>query len=483
MTPAQYLQAHRDRFVAELAEFLRYPSVSVEPGRAGDVRRCAAWLARHLAAIGLDEARATATGGHPIVSADWLRAPGQPTVLVYGHYDVQPPDPLDAWSSPPFEPAVRGANLYARGAADDKGQMFVHVKALESHLRTTGGLPVNVKCLFEGEEEIGSPHLPAFIVERRRALRADVAVVSDMRMLGPERPALTESLRGALSVEVRMQGQRKDLHSGNFGGVVHNPVQALCDVLSSLHDARGRVAIPGFYDRVRGPTAEEREYMAAVGPSDLDILTDAGAARGWGEPGYSLYERTSIRPSLTITGVTGGYQGPGGKAVIPSHARATLDVRLVEDQDPADIDARLRRFVHRIARPTVIAQVRTLFRAHPARVRRDHPATRAAAAAYRAGFGVSPVFVRVGGTIPVVHSLQRLLGVPTVMMGFALPDSDLHAPNEKLHLPTFFRAIRTSIHFLNELSKPGSAAWASSAPRGMAAGGGALPMSARSERP
>ena len=432
---------------------MRFPSISAQPKHGNDVRTCADWLAQHLVDIGLHHVQVIPTKGHSIVSAEWQRIPTGPTLLIYGHYDVQPPDPLSEWSSPPFEPTIRGEDLYGRGAADDKGQMFVHVKALESYLDTSGSLPVNVKCVFEGEEEIGSPNLPAFIENHRQALAADVAVVSDMRILAADRPALTESLRGALSTEIEVRGPQEDLHSGNFGGAVHDPLQALCEIITRFHDRHGRVAIPGFYDRVRELTREERDYMAAVGPSDGEILTDAKAKRGWGESGYSLYERTTIRPALTINGITGGYQGPGAKAVIPTRASAKLNFRLVADQDPAEIDALFRHFVARIAPPFPTVTVRTMFRAYPVTMSRDLPATRAAAAAYRAGFGRAPVFLRVGGTVPVVHLLKSLLRVPTVMMGFALPDAALHAPNEKLHLPTFFRGIRTSIHFLAELAR------------------------------
>jgi acetylornithine deacetylase/succinyl-diaminopimelate desuccinylase-like protein len=453
MTPMTYLCAHHDRFVAELAEFVRYPSVSAQPDRVRDVRACADWLARHLQSIGLERVRVLPTGGHPVVWAEWRRAASRPTLLVYGHYDVQPTDPLREWTSPPFEPAIRGDSLYGRGTADDKGQLFIHLKAIESCLRTSGSLPVNVICLFEGEEEIGSPHLAAFIRQHRPALVADAAVVSDTGILGPRRPALTESLRGALSVELDVYGQEKDLHSGNFGGAVHNPLQALCEILARLHDARGRVAIPGFYWRVGALGLDERRYMAEVGPSDREVLADAGAADGWGEDGYTLYERTTIRPALTINGVTGGYQGAGAKAVIPARASAKLNFRLVADQDPAEIDRLFRRFVARIAPRAMRVTVRTEMQAHPVSIDRAHPVMRAAAIAYRAGFERAPVFLRSGGTIPVIHLFQQLLGVPTVLMGFALPDSDRHAPNEKLHLPTFVRGIRTSIRFLTELAR------------------------------
>ena len=443
----------RSRFVAELAAFVRFPSVSAQPRHAGDLRRCAAWLADHLRSIGLEHVRVVDTRGHPIVTADWLHAPGAPTLLVYGHYDVQPADPLDQWRSPPFEPAIRNGCLYGRGAADDKGQMLVHVKALECWLSASGRLPVNVKCLFEGEEETGSANLADFLAGEPGAWQADAAVMSDMTMLDRNRPALTESLRGALSVELECRGQRQDLHSGNFGGAIHNPLQALCEVVARLHDASGTVAIPRFYERVRAPTRGQRTYMARVGPSDEQVLRDAGARVGWGEPGFSLYERIAIRPALSVNGIVGGYAGTGAKAVIPARASAKLNFRLVPDQDPAEIDALLRAFVGQIAPPAVRIGVRTLLRAHPFVMRRYDRAVRAARAALYAGFGVSPAFVRSGGTIPVAHILQEELGIPTVLMGLASPDDGMHGPNERFCLSTFFRGIEASIHFLAELAR------------------------------
>lgn len=446
-------RAARSRFVAELAAFVRFPSVSAQPSHAQDVRRCAAWLADHLRAIGLENVRVVRTRRHPVVTAEWLHAPRATTILIYGHYDVQPPEPLDEWTSPPFAPALRGGCLYGRGAADDKGQMFVHVKALECWLRAAGSLPVNVKCVFEGEEEIGSPNLRDFLAENEDAWKADAAIMSDMRMLGPGRPAITESLRGALSVDLELRGQQQDLHSGNFGGAIHNPLQALCEIIARLHNADGTIAIPRFYERVRALTPAERAYMARVGPSDAEILRDAGAARGWGEPGFSLYERIAIRPSLSVNGMIGGYTGPGAKAVIPARAAAKLNFRLVPEQDPAEIDAMLRGFIAEITPTSVTVSIRTLLHAQPFVQRRDHHAARAARVALHKGFGVQPASLRSGGTIPIAHLLQEELGIPTVLMGFALPDDALHAPNEHFCLANFFHGIETSIHFLAELAK------------------------------
>jgi acetylornithine deacetylase/succinyl-diaminopimelate desuccinylase-like protein len=451
--PHSYAQTHRPRFISELKELISIPSVSAQPRHADDVRRCAAWLAKHLRDVGMEHVRVIKTPRHPIVYADWRHAPGRPTVLIYGHYDVQPPEPLDEWQTPPFEPTVRGANIYGRGACDDKGQLFAHLKALESYLRTTGRLPLNVKILLEGEEEIGSPNLKAFIERARRELAADTVVMSDTRMLAPDRPAITYGLRGGLSMELDVTGPPQDLHSGNFGGAIHNPLQVLCDIISSFHDERGRIRIDGFYRRVRRWPEEERAYMARTGPSDAKILRDARVERGWGECGYTLYEQTTIRPALTISGIGGGYQGTGGKSIIPSRAMAKINVRLVPDQDPREIEKLISAHIRRHTPPSIRANVQTNFRTKPALVNRQHPSMRAAVAACRRGFGASPVFVRSGGSIPVVNTFQTLLGAPTILMGFALPDDRIHAPNEKFHLPNFYNGISTCIHFLSHAAQ------------------------------
>ena len=450
--PLAYARANRSRFVAELEDFIRFPSVSAQPKHANDVKQCAAWLADHLRQIGLEHVQLVSTPRHPMVYGEWRHAPAQPTVLIYGHYDVQPPDPLHEWHSPPFAPTVRGNDLYGRGACDDKGQMFTHVKALEMYLRITGALPVNVQCLFEGEEEIGSPNLTPFLARHTHELAADVVLMSDMPILAPDRPAITYAMRGGLSLELELHGPQHDLHSGIFGGAIHNPLQALCDIIANLHDPRGRVAIPGFYDHVRHWTEAERASMAQTGPNNAQLLHNARTETGWGECGYTLYERTTIRPALTVTGISGGYQGPGVKAIIPARATAKLNFRLVPDQDPHEIDHLFRQHIAHIAPPAVSCMIHTHLKAKSALVNRRHPALRAAARAYHRGFGMPPVFLRSGGTIPVVNTFYELLGIPAVLMGFALPDDRMHAPNEKFHLPNFYRGIVTSIHFLNEVS-------------------------------
>lgn len=451
--PLAYASRNRSQSLSQLIRFVRFPTVSAQPSHAQDLKKCAEWLANHLRQIGLRKINIIPTRRHPIVYAEWLEAPGRPTVLIYGHYDVQPVDPLSEWQSPPFEPTIRGDNLHARGASDDKGQMFAHIKALEALLRTTGRLPVNVKCIFEGEEEIGSPNLRPFIERNKRALAADVAVVSDTRMLAPDRPAITYSLCGGLSLELEVRGPDQDLHSGTFGGAVHNPLQALCEILGSLHDPNRRVTIPGFYNRVRRWSDEELGRMARTGPTDEQILRAARVAKGWGERGYTLYERTTIRPALTINGITGGYQGPGGKSVIPARASAKLNFRLVPNQDPRTIEQLFRCHIARVTPPTVRTSIRTNLGAMPALVNRNHPAMRAARVAYRRGFGAWPVFLRSGGTIPVVNTFHELLAAPTVLMGFALPNDRMHAPNEKFYLPNFHNGIATCIWFLVEMGK------------------------------
>jgi acetylornithine deacetylase/succinyl-diaminopimelate desuccinylase-like protein len=448
-----YARSHRSRFLTELMNFVRFPSVSGQPKQAGNVSRCAAWLGNHLKKVGMQKVKVVPTRRHPVVYAEWRQAPGLPTALIYGHYDVQPPDPISEWVSPPFAPMVRENNLYGRGACDDKGQLFTHIKAIECYLRVAGRLPINVKCLFEGEEEIGSPHLTGFVERNRRTLAAQFAVMSDTRMLGPGRPSLTYSIRGQLGLEIEVRGPGHDLHSGNFGGAVHDPLQALCEIIAQLHDKNGRVAIPGFYNRVRRWTKNERSYMERNGPPDKQILRDAETESGWGEHGYSLYERVTVRPSLTVNGISGGYEGVGGKAIIPSRALAKISFRLVPDQDPQEVEMLFRRHIARITPATVKSAVRTNQSAKPAVIDRRHPALHAAAAAYGKAFGVRPVFLRSGGSIPVVSTFQRVLSIPTVLMGFALPDDRIHAPNEKFHLPNFYRGIETAIWFLWEISR------------------------------
>jgi acetylornithine deacetylase/succinyl-diaminopimelate desuccinylase-like protein len=446
-----FAHANRGRFVTELKEFVRFPSISAQPEHAGDSKRCAAWLAKHLGRIGLEHVHVIATPGNPLVYADWLHVPDRPTVLIYGHYDVQPAEPLDQWRSPPFEPVVRGDDLHGRGASDDKGQMLAHIKALECCLRTTSRLPVNVKCLFEGEEEIGSPNFGPFVKANKQALAADVVVVSDNAMRSPNGPAITYSLRGSLSLELEVRGAEMDLHDGVFGGAVHNPITGLCNIIAGLQTNNGRIAIRGFYDRVLEVRAEERAYMALNGPSNEQIINNARASRAWGEPDYTLYERTTIRPALTISGIAGGYQGSGPKSIIPARSVAKLNFRLVPDQNPLEIFQLVREHIARLTPFTLRSTLRVQLAADPVIVERGHPLIRAAAVAAGKGFGAAPVFVRSGGTNPAVATFHQTFGVPTALLGLGLPDDHIHAPNEKFHLPNFHKGIATGIWFLHEV--------------------------------
>ena len=443
-----YAGLRRQRFVSELEEFLRFRSVSSEPKCVGDVAACAHWLARHLRRIGLEKVRLIRTPGHPIVYASGRRSSRVPTLLIYGHYDVVPVEPLAQWETPPFTPTIKGRDICARGACDDKGQLFCHVKALDCFLRTHRALPLNVKCIFEGEEEIGSVHLLPFVERHKASLRADAAVISDTKMQGPDRPAISYAQRGGLRAEIEVCGPEQDLHSGTFGGAVLNPVQALCEIIARLHDERGRIAIPGFYDDVHDWSGAEREYMARVGPTDDKILREAHVKQGWGERGYTAYERTTIRPALTLNGISGGHTGKGVKGVVPAKAIAKLSFRLVPDQDPEKIARLFREHIPRISPSAVQCSVRLEAPTRPVVTDREHPAVRTAAVACEKAFGAAAVFLRSGGSIPVASAFQQALGVPVVLMGFGLPDDRIHGPNEKFHLPNFYRGIETSIWYM-----------------------------------
>ncbi len=452
MNPHDYAKQHHEVFVQELAELLRIPSISTLPERAADMERAARWLAEHMKALGL-EAQVHPTGGHPVVFGQWLAAgDAAPTVLVYGHYDVQPPDPLSEWESPPFEPAVRDGNLYARGASDDKGQFFAHLKAAQSVLQVAGKLPVNLKFILEGEEEKGSPSLQPFLEAHKDLLTADVVVISDTQSRSLEQPTLVYALRGMAYMEVEVRGPRRDLHSGTYGGVVHNPAQVLCEIVAQLHDADGRVAVPGFYDAVRPLDEEERQELARLPYTEDDLRRETGVPAAWGETGYTLTERRGARPTLEVNGLVSGWTGEGAKTVLPARALAKVSCRLVADQDPQTIYTLVRDFVARITPPTVTSEVRLLHTGNPAYTDRHTPAMQAAIAAYEEGWGARPVFAREGGTIPVVSHFQRLLGAPVVLMGFGLPDDAPHAPNEKLTLECFWRGIATAISFYQKVA-------------------------------
>jgi acetylornithine deacetylase/succinyl-diaminopimelate desuccinylase-like protein len=457
MHPIEYAQAHHDDILDELKDFLRIPSISTQPEHRADIQRAARWLQAHLRAAGFPEVEVLPTDGHPVVYAAWAEAgPDAPTVLVYGHYDVQPPDPLDAWETSPFEPTRVGEDLFARGASDDKGQAFVHIKAAEAFGATQGAPPVNLKCIFEGEEEIGSPSLAPFIAAHADRLAADVAVISDTHILGADRPSIVYALRGLAFLEVTVTGPGSDLHSGSYGGAVNNPINALCRMIAQLQDAEGHITVPGFYDDVRPLSPEERAELAKVPFDRAAWLEEAGVPTDWGEPKYTIIERTSARPTLDVNGIWGGYIEPGAKTVLPSEAHAKLSMRLVPDQDPDGITQLVAQYLREIAPPSVSVTVKDLHSGAGALVRRDSPAMQAAFRAYAETFGTEPVFVREGGSIPVVATFKRVLGVDTILLGFGLPDDRLHAPNEKIHVPTFFRGIETVIRLMASVASTAS---------------------------
>lgn len=448
-TALQHAQQNRERHLSELLTFLRQPSISTDPDYDAQTAATADWLAGQMSAAGLKNVRVISTQRHPIVYADWLNAGrSAPTVLIYGHYDVQPPDPLELWQSPPFEPAVRDDYLYARGASDDKGQLYIHVKAIEAYLSATGRLPLNVKFLIEGEEEIGSRNLHDFIHHNHDLLAADSALISDSAMLGPGQPALVYGLRGNCHLLLDLTGPARDLHSGTYGGSINNPLNALAHLIARLKDEKGRVMIPGFYDRVRPLSLEERELLASFPLQEEDWLAQTGAPELWGEPEYTLAERVGARPTLDVTGMYGGYTGKGTKTVLPSAAHAKISMRLVPDQDPTEIAVLFEEFVRATLPPSVRVAMEVAGLSRPAIIDRDTPVMRAAAAAYKATFDRAPIFMREGGSIPVVSDMETELGLPTVLMGFGLPGDRIHSPNERFFLPNFYQGIETSIRYL-----------------------------------
>ncbi len=443
-----YAQTHTDEALSDLKALLRIPSISTLPESKADMEKAAQWLVDKLSALGLNNVRAIPTATHPVVYADWLKAgPDAPTLLIYGHYDVQPVDPVDEWLTPPFEPTVKGNNIFCRGATDDKGQFFVHLMAVSAYLNSSGKVPVNIKFMLEGEEELGSPHLDEFVAAHRDLLRADAALISDTPIIDADTPALVTGVRGLTYMEVTLRGSRRDLHSGSFGGAVENPFNAMVRLLAALRDGNGRVAIPGFYDDVRELSPAERAAINNGAVTDQTILTETGAPALWGETGYTVAERIGVRPTLDVHGIKGGFTGIGQKTVIPAVATAKVSMRLVPDQDPQKIAQLFKEHVHSLCPKTMEISVQTLSAAGSAVVDLTDRAVEGAAEAYEQGFGRRPLYLREGGTLPVVAMFSHELNTPVVMMGFGLPDDGLHAPNEKFHLPNFYRGIETAIHY------------------------------------
>jgi len=447
-----YLEPRREERLERLKAFLRIPSISALPQHAPDVRRAAEWLADEMRAAGIQNVEVSETSGHPMVYGDWLHAAGAPTVVVYGHYDVQPVDPLDEWHTEPFEPVVDGHRLIGRGAADDKGQIHAHVSAAAALLATRDSLPINVKYVFEGEEESGSAHLDAWLTEHRDRLDADAAIISDTGFFEGNVPAITLSLRGMTYAQIDVRLADGDLHSGSYGGAIGNPAFAIAQIIAALKGPDGRIRIPGFYDDVREPTQAEREAIAALPFDEETFRADTGVPGLVGESGYTTLERKSIRPTLDVNGIWGGFQGHGQKTIIPAEAHAKISMRLVADQEPEDVFAKLKAFVEEIAPPGVEVTVRLLGTGRPSQTPLDHPHVGAASRALERVFGQSPLYINSGGSIPVAASFQRILGLPVVLLGFTQPNDLAHAPNEWFDLHNYEAAIRTMAATFDEIA-------------------------------
>jgi len=450
----KYSRTHAERFQHELFETLRIPSISADPQFAGDQQRMAQWLVEHMHALGMTNTRLMPTAGPPVAYGEWLGAGKErPTVLVYGHYDVVPALLEDGWETPPFEPVVKDGKVYARGATDDKGQLFIHIKALESYLETGGAAPVNLKFLLEGEEEISSPNLTPFIKENLPLLRADVCVISDSSMRIIEEPAITHSLRGMTYIEIEVEGPKDDLHSGLWGGAAHNPALALVEILGKLYNPDNTIAVPGFYDDVVQLTQADREMIAKTDISEAQYKETTGVPAIWGDRTYTVRERISARPTLDINGMWSGWTGPGPKTIIPAKAGAKLSSRLVGNQDPHKIFDLVKKYIDSITSQTVKVSVSLLTTGMPALIPFDLPEMQAAVRAYKKGWGYTPVFTRGGGSIPIVADISNLLQIPVVMMGYGLDSDGLHSPNEHYSLEMFQRGIETAIVYLEELAQ------------------------------
>ena len=446
-----YVDSNNDRYLNELKEFLAIPSVSSQIEHRADIRRAAEWVAEQMRTIGMQNVQVMETSGHPVIYSEWLGAPGKPTVLLYGHYDVQPEDPVDLWTSPPYEATIRDGNLYARGSSDDKGQVFIHLKSVEAYLKNDGSLPINLKMIVEGEEEVGSEHLDDFVKDHKELLKADLVLISDSSMFGKGIPSVCYGLRGLAYMEVEVTGPNSDLHSGSFGGSVHNPIQALSEMIASLHDKNGKITIPGFYKDVRPLSKAERSAYKKLPWSDAKYAKQLGVKQLYGEKGFTTLERLWARPTLECNGIWGGYTAEGAKTVLPAKAFAKISMRIVPDQTSAKVAKMFESHLKKIAPKTIQVKVRALHGGEPAITPIDSPGVQAAVAALQKGFGKKPLYQREGGSIPIVVQFKKLLGVDTVLLGFGLPDENAHAPNEFINLDNFFGGIKTSIHFYNEL--------------------------------
>src|SRR5829696_2728397 len=447
-----FINVNRDRYVEELKQYLAIPSISALPAHTADVRRAAEWTADALRQVGMDNVRLIDTPGNPVVYGDWLNAPGKPTILFYGHYDVQPVDPVELWTSPPFEATVRDGEIYARGAADDKGQVFMHIKAVEAFLKQAGSLPINMKFFIEGEEEVGSVHLDEFIRDHKDQLAADLVVISDTSMFDRGVPSICYALRGLTYFQIDLRGTKSDLHSGVFGGAVANPAFVLANVLAQMKDRGGRIKIPGFYDDVRALSDAERAEWKKLPFNETKYRKELGAPKLFGESGYSTLERVWARPTFEVNGLLSGFTGEGAKTVLPATAMAKVSMRLVPDQDPKKIGDLFETYLKKVTPKTVELKITRMHGGKPWMAAFDNTYIRAAGRAIEKGFGKAPVFMRDGGSIPVVSTFERELGLPSVLFGVGLPDENAHAPDEKLDLGNFHNGIIASAFLYEEIA-------------------------------
>ena len=448
----KYAKEHEQDFLEDLKALLRIPSISTLPQNEPDMRSAAEWIAGRLIDLGFDDVGVMPTDRHPVVFGQWLKAgPSAPTLLFYGHYDVQPSDPIDEWRSDPFEPEIRGDDLFARGASDMKGQLVAHLAAVTSMIRTSG-LPLNLKYMIEGEEEIGSPSLEKFMSANKDLLASDLCLNGDSGILAPDIPAITYALRGLDYFEIRVEGPASDLHSGLFGGAIDNPALVLCELIAGMRDENGRITLPGFYDSVRDLDPDERADLAKLPFSDEWWCAQAGVEALHGERGFTALERATARPSFDVNGLLSGFTGKGSKTVLPSKAMAKISFRLVSDQTPEQAHQALLKYMQANAPPTIKWEVEEISGCEAAIVERDSVSVRAATSAFKSVWGKPPLFSRTGGSVPVVGLIQKLMGVDCLMLGFGLPDDSIHAPNEKQHLPNFYRGIETYIRFMHEVA-------------------------------
>jgi acetylornithine deacetylase/succinyl-diaminopimelate desuccinylase-like protein len=451
----EYFTAHHNEYLTQLTQFLSIPSISTSEDNKGDIACAATFVEEQLLNIGMTNVQQYPTKGHPVVYGEWLGAKGKPTVLIYGHYDVQPAEPLELWHTPPFEPTIRDGKIFARGAADDKGQVFIHLKALEAFMKVRGELPVNVKVIVEGEEEVGSTNLASFVKANKKMLACDVILISDTHMMAVKQPSITYGLRGLTYLELTVTSAAGDMHSGTFGGGVANPIQALAEILMKCKDPKtGKVLIPGFYDDVVPLGKKERAELAKLPHSDKKYLKEIGAVETFGEKGYTTVERTGCRPTFEINGIWGGHTGPGVKTVLPAKAHAKVSMRLVANQDPAKIAKLFIQHVKNVAPKTIHPVEVKLYdnNGYPALTPIDSIGMKAAAAAIKKVYKKEPYYTREGGSIPVVADFQHILGAEAVLLGFGLPDDNLHAPNEKFDIIQLTNGLKTAAHFLMEFA-------------------------------